>query len=297
MKDYASLRKQNNVTLAAVLVLLVCLVISTALLMGRLLAYTQVEQVQRIPLTKSNGVTHVTSSTRRGSASTANPRWLAATPVFLTAPGAVTRDENTVWQGQTEVEIFSIRYDNASGETTVHSSNGAKVLAPGVGGSYSFELENTGDVSLDCTMEMNAWFSDSEYPIPIYVRVTDHQGNFLLGSESEMVDVLRLNEVSESGTVAAGHVLPYTLEWEWPFEQDDAYDTLLGNLAVEQDITLTIEIKTTATCSEDSDNEGGVPPTGDSSQVELYAVMMVVSLAGILLLLLPRRKEEANEAS
>ena len=185
--------------------------------------------------------------------------------------------------------------DNATGETTVHSRNDVKVLAPGVGSSYRFELENTGNVALEFTMEMDAWFSHEEYPIPVQVRVTDYREEYLLGSGTEMVDVLRLADVDESGTLAVGHVIPYTLEWEWPFEMDDAYDTMLGNLAMDQDITLTIAIRTTATYTPDDDSDG-IPATGDHFQVGLYSVMMVASLAGILLLLLQRGKEETNEA-
>jgi hypothetical protein len=40
--------------------------------------------------------------------------------------------------------------------------------------------------------------------------------------------------------------MPYILQWRWPFDIDDEYDTMLGNLAVEEDISLTIVIRTTA---------------------------------------------------
>lgn len=295
MNEYASLKKQNNGTLAPLWTMLICLVISAALLLSRLLVYSPTAQIQRIPLTRSNGITRVTSSAPRASSVLMNPRLLAATPAFLAAPGFAAQDENTVWSGETQVEIFSIRYDNATGETTVHSRNDVKVLAPGVGSSYRFELENTGNVALEFTMEMDAWFSHEEYPIPVQVRVTDYREEYLLGSGTEMVDVLRLADVDESGTLAVGHVIPYTLEWEWPFEMDDAYDTMLGNLAMDQDITLTIAIRTTATYTPDDDSDG-IPATGDHFQVGLYSVMMVASLGGILLLLLHRGKEETNEA-
>lgn len=294
MKDYASLRKKNNGALVMIIVLAVCVALTATLLFGRLLSFSPADRTQRIPLTESNGITHVIPNPR----SALRPgRLLAAPPMMLASPGFEARDENTVWEGQTDVEIFSISYDNETGETTVRSQNDMKVLAPGVGDSYSFELENTGNVSLDYTLEMDAWFSDAEYPIPVRVRVTNGSGEALLGTEEEMVDVLRLKEVQESGTIAAGYVRGYTLEWEWPFDLDDEYDTLLGNLAVEQDITLTIQIRTTATCSDDPDAPGGDhPATGDTEQVGFYAILMVVSLAGILFILLTTRKEEVNEA-
>ena len=297
MKDYASLRKKNNGALAAIIVLTLCVVLTATLLFGRLLSFSPANRTQRIPLTESNGITHVTPAPRTAAPLPAMPRLLAAPPMVLASPGFEASDENTVWSGETDVEIFSISYDNETGETTVRSHDDAKVLAPGVGDSYSFELENTGNVSLDYTLEMDAWFSDTEYPIPVVVSVENGGGEWLLGSGEEMVDVLRLSEVKEAGVIAAGYVRGYTLHWEWPFEVDDVYDTMLGNLAVDQDITLTIQIRTTAMYSEDPNAPGGDhPATGDTSKVGMYAVLMVASLAGILILLLNTRKEEANEA-
>lgn len=298
MNNYASLRKKNSGNLAILIALGICVLLSATLLCSRLLTYSTTEPVQQIPLTKSNGVTRVTASQAPSAAVPATPKMLVAMPLLNSKAAFEARDENVVWSGETDIEIFSIRYENESGEVTVRSQDGAKVLAPGVGGSYSFELANTGKVSLDYTMEMDAWYSDTQYPIPVVVRVTDSADQYLLGSAEEPVEVLRLKEVKDSGTIAAGYVRQYTLEWEWPFEDNDAYDTMLGNAAMDEDITLTIQIRTTAEGSSDPNAPGGdVPKTGDDTRVGVYALLMVISLAGILVILLLYRKEEANEAS
>ena len=296
MKDYASLRQSNKSRALAIVALALCVLLSATMLFSRLMVYSPMSDCQYIPLTKSNGITRVTQSTRPTIA-LGNPMLLTARPLFLAAPGFEVRDPNTVWSGETDVEIFSIRYDNESGETTVRSQDGTKVLAPGTSSTYEFALENTGNVALDYTLEMEAWFSDAEYPIPVVASVVGHEGEYLLGSAEEMVDVLRLEEVRQSGTVAAGNIMPFSLNWEWPFELDDEYDTMLGNMAVEEDLTLTVVIRTTASYSEDPDEPGGIPPqTGDTAQIELYAIMMVASLAGVLLILLLRNKEKKHEA-
>lgn len=138
---------------------------------------------------------------------------------------------------------------------------------------------------------MEAYFSRDDRPIPVEARVTDYRGNYLAGSKTGKADVLELNKVSQTGTLTAGYVAPYTLEWEWPFEGEDAYDTMLGNLALEEDITLTVVIKTTASYTADADTDSGIPKTGDTSQIELAFTVMTVSAAGLLLLLiLPRRR-------
>ena len=296
MKDYASLRQSNKSRALAIVALALCVILSATMLFSRLMVYSPRSDCQYIPLTKSNGITRVTQSTRPTIA-LGTPVLLTARPLFLAAPGFEVWDPNTVWSGETDVEIFSIRYDNESGETTVRSQDGTKVLAPGTGSTYEFALENTGNVSLDYTLEMEAWFSDAEYPIPVVASVVGHEGEYLLGSAEEMVDVLRLEEVRQSGTVAAGNIMPFSLNWEWPFELDDEYDTMLGNMAVEEDLTLTVVIKTTASYSADPDEPGGSPPqTGDTAQIELYAIMMVAYLAGVLLILLLRKKEKEHEA-
>ena len=296
MRQYASLKKRNSGVLAGIVVLSVCVLLSAILLNSRLMGFVTQSKRQNIPLTKSNGITQVTAETGPRAAAMGTPRLLtAASPILTAKPGFQTKDENTIWSGETNIEIFSISYDNATGATTVRSQDGDKVLAPGVEGKYEFALENTGNVTLDYTMAMGSFFSHPEYAIPVNVAVTDGEGNYLLGSADEMVDVLRLNEISEAGTVSAKHQQNYTLYWEWPFEEDDAYDTMLGNLAVDKDITLTITIKTTAQYNGTPGSGGGVP-TGDNTQLGMYAVMMAASLMGLVLLLYLRRKEETNEA-
>jgi LPXTG-motif cell wall-anchored protein len=220
----------------------------------------------------------------------ANHRLLTANPGFR------TYDENTVWASHTDVEIFRISYKNGSGQVTVNSSNGDKLLAPGTTNRYQFALENTGNVALDYTLSMEAYFSHQDHPIPIYARVVDYKGNYLLGTAENTVDVLGLNDVQKSGSLTAGYIAPYTLEWEWPFELDDQYDTMLGNMAVDEDITLTIVIKTTASYSEKPDTEAGLPQTGDDTNILLLTGLMVASGAALLFLVIFRPKQEEENA-
>lgn len=294
MNHYPALRKLNNGRAMALAVLALCVVISTCMLFSRLMDYVAADKCQYIPLTQSNGITHVTASSGDTMQLVPNTKLLMS-PALLSSPSFRVTDDNTVWSGKTQVEIFRVSYDNASGETTVHSKGGDKVLAPGTSNTYEFALENTGNVALDYTMSMEAYFSHNEYPIPVQVRVTDYQKNLLTGTQTAMADVLTLNNVKQSGVVAAGNVYPYTLEWEWPFEGgDDAYDTMLGDLAKEEDITLTIVINTTASCNIDPTASGGVPKTGDTSNIGLFAGLLALSLIGfvVVAVLLKRRNDE-----
>ena len=89
---------------------------------------------------------------------------------------------------------------------------------------------------------------------------------------------------------------PYTLEWQWPFEGDDVYDTMLGNLAVEEEITLTIKINVLSSYTPDAGDDDGIPKTGDSGAVLLaFAAMVVSGVCLLVLMLLPWQKRRDND--
>ena len=111
--------------------------------------------------------------------------------------------------------------------------------------------------------------------------------------------MLELDGYEEEGKINSGRKYNYSLDWRWPFERfdgdgldsNDAYDTMLGNLAVDEDLTLHIIIRTMAWVDE--------VPTGDSTNIYLWGGMAVASLAGIgilLVLIRRRRKNESDES-
>ena len=291
MNDYAALRQKNNGRLPAAIVLLLCVVLSASMLFSRLMVFTPADTRHYIPLTKGNGLTHVTAAPLSGETAA-----LPAMPLMLTAqPGFQTYDKNTVWSSETDIEIFRVTYQNGASQVTVNSQNGDSLLAPGTDNTYEFVLENTGNVDLQYTMSMEAWFSHTDYPIPVFVKLTDLNGQYLLGSETETAPVLDLNSISREGTVRAGHLVPFTLYWEWPFELDDEYDTMLGNMAVDEDITLTIVIRTSASYTDSPNPDDDEPPkTGDTTELTFLFVLMIGSAVGLAVLLMPRKKREAN---
>ena len=304
MQEYTHLRQQKSM-LIPVVALALCVVLSACMLFSRLVGFVTEDASLMIPLTESNGVTKVASfqrvQTQAPSAALLSNRSNAVVvpldneekvkPTDPAKPGFQVEDKNTVWEGKTDVEIFRVSYENGEGQITVQSGKGDKVIAPGTENAYSFTLHNTGNVPLDYVLEMEAYFSDGEKVIPVKARVVDYNGKYLVGSADGFADVLELNTVREQGSLSAGYIAPYTLQWQWPFEGDDDYDTWLGNLAAEEDITLTIVIRTTA----EFGGEGGKPPQTGDQEILVAAVVMVGSFAGLLVvLLLPKRKREAT---
>lgn len=303
MNGYASLRKKNNGTALAVSALALCVVLSASVLCERLAAYTTRDRIHYIPLTKSEGITTVLTGqpdengdihfAEAAAFRPQQPVVLAYSPI-LTANWFRVVDENTVWQGETDIEIFRLSYENGQGQITVQSGSGQKVIAPGTSNTYSFSLENTGSHAVEYSMTMEAYFTDGTHTIPVNARVYDKYGNYYAGTEEAMVDVLELNGVSDSGILKAGYIMPYTLQWEWPFEEDDAYDTMLGNLAVEEDISLTIVINTTASYTPDppSGGDGEPPKTGDTAIMWTMGAMAASGAALLVLLILPKRRKK-----
>ena len=210
-------------------------------------------------------------------------------------PGFEASDDNTVWSTNTQVEIFRVSYVNGEQVITVNSSNGDKIIAPGTENSYTFKLKNTGNVALDYTMEVDAYFAPADIKIPITGRLNRYDGKWVVGGKDEYANVSVLDSAEDNATLGAGKYTYYTLDWLWPFESgDDELDTLLGNLAAEQELSFTIIIKTTATESSNPyDNSGITPPqTGDNSNLTLWIVLAVSSFMMMLFLIFCQNKEK-----
>lgn len=312
MNTYSSLRKQNNGTMAAVIALVMCVVLSATVLLSRLAIFAAADPRLYIPLTRSQGITTVLEGTRTesGTISFRDDSFNRANHILLTAkPNMQVRDKDKVWAGETEVEIFKLNYDrddntvyfDSGSPFSVISSTPDKVVAPGTGNLYEFFLENTGNVPLDYTVKVEAWFGDEDdatddIVIPIFANLKTLEDKYLLGSASTKAPVILLDGIENRGSVGVNKVIPYSLEWEWPFELNDEYDTWLGNLAVDQDITLTIRITTQASYSADPNTDDGLPKTGDDSQILVFGALMAMSAVMLVILLIPKRRQEENHA-
>lgn len=207
--------------------------------------------------------------------------------------GFTVSDADKVWLATTDVEIFKTAYQNGENKITV-DGNGDKVIAPGTENSYSFTLENSSDTALGYSLEIKAYFSNPDKPIPVTVRFHDNDGGYLLGGDNTYEDVIQLNTILlEDEALGAGRLATYTLDWQWSFEGDDAYDTELGNLAAAGDQTLTIEIRTVATQYEDPEYSGGdLPITGDDFSFLWWLLAALLALFAIRYVILARKREE-----
>ena len=290
MNTEMSKKKSTGNLLALILILLLCLTVSVSLLFGRVIPYTSAKFVNVHSLTE-NAVepdSNATSSNGENEQTT-----------------YISDDEKhePAFHMEAEEEIFRLFYDE-TGKITVTGPEGSedKLIAPGTSNVYQFTLANTGEVALDYHMTMEAYYTGTDLRIPVDARVWDHNNRYLVGSPDNKADVLELNGVEDSGELGAGRYAVYNLEWEWPFESgDDAYDTMLGDLAVDQDMTLHIVIRTVAVHDNDPDdpNSGLINPpyTGDESQLLLLCLLSAGSFAGLCIMVfafirLGRKEEE-----
>lgn len=272
------IRKRSSGNLIAlILILFLCLAVSVSLLFARVIPYTSAKFVNVHSLTETApiipDVTDVTAPD--GTIETIETDNEVHNPEFH-----IEFDE----------EIFKLSYDE-TGKITVIGPEGStdKLIAPGTSNIYQFTLANKGDVAVDYYMEMEAYYTGTDLWIPVDARVWDHTNRYLAGSADNKVDVLELNNVEVSGELGAGRYAVYNLEWEWPFERgDDVYDTMLGDLAVDQDMTLHIVIRTVAVHDDDPDdpNSGLINPpyTGDESQLLLLCLLSAGSFAGLCIM-------------
>jgi len=216
---------------------------------------------------------------------------------YTSAGFTVTDQNEVVWETETEVEIFKVAYENGEGFVTAKSFNGEKIVAPGTENSYMFKLKNSGDTEITYTLNVDAFITPGDNMIPIEARISRYDEEWIVGGPDEWVGVPVLDTASDEASLSPGRYTYYTLDWRWPFESgNDEYDTFLGNLAAEEDITITIVISTTAVAEEGTEpggDEGLVPPdTGDNSILSIWISLAVGAALFLIIILVYRMKEE-----
>ncbi|MBR5248160.1 MAG: sortase B protein-sorting domain-containing protein, partial [Lachnospiraceae bacterium] len=259
---------------------------------------TQSAGQETVESTEQAAGTEQTESTNQ-SGGTNKPQGTTQGTEEQKSPGFQTYDEASVWTTNTQVEIFRISHENDDHEVTVSSDNGDKIIAPGTRNSYTFKLKNTGNVPMDYTVSIDAYFTPGDVAMPITGRLSRHDGKWIVGDQEEYAEVATLNGAQDSATLSQGRYCYYVLEWEWPYESgNDNWDTWLGDLAVSQDLTFTIVINTTATESTNpSADIGMIPKTGDDSMVALWVILAAGSLLIIIILMFLKTREGKTQGS
>lgn len=166
------------------------------------------------------------------------------------------------WESGKNVEIFKSSYQNGDGVYTVASKNGDKLFAPGTTAKYLFVMQNDGNIAVDYVTDLQFSVKISDEFVengnfPIKVRLYNDRGEYLIGDKDTFVSVFDAANIGHIGLLGASSYDTYTLELNWPFDGDDELDTSLGNLSVEDGVSLTLKINVYAEESLDSSAQGG----------------------------------------
>lgn len=198
-----------------------------------------------------------------------------------------------------EIQIFNAEYES-DGNITVKSAFGNHVVAPGTENSYDIYVRNVGKVPISYVLEAQSRITfdvnGKQIEIPIKANFSDPNNNYLLGSENEKVSLAKLDKLKDSSGLSPEHQAKYTLNWSWPFDGDDEFDTLLGNMAAEGE-ELTVKVAFSVAASYDPNAEGGTLMTGDSTNIGLWVALFVTSTFTLIILLFLRKKENDEENS
>ena len=300
MKEH-SLRP-SRLAVSAAIVLLLCAVASLVILFERLSGFASQgsEFSHVIPLTGTAlqlpGAAPLEETPEGILSETSDVLFLGETRTETDDSG------ETVYHSDIRAEIFRAAYENAEGLVTVENGGeaGERLIAPGTANRYVFTLRNTTSLPMDYRLEVDALVQGTEETLTLQVRVWDSEGKYLLGEKEQYAALEQLDHTHDEGVLGADRNAVYTLEWTWPFEQGgDERDTLLGNLAVGEEISLQIVIRTTAMADPSPEDphikHKGIPTTGDASTPAIPLALMGTGAALTGLVLLPsfvRRKKE-----
>ena len=193
-----------------------------------------------------------------------------------------------------DLDIFDIRYKNDQGHITVEGFDGQKVVAPGTDVEYTIRVRNTDKVAIDYELLPSVEFF-TEHKLPLYVRILDHNDDYILGSAKEWVEISEINGTVHRNTLLKGECVEYTFQWKWPYEQgNDEFDTLLGNL---NNAGLKVSFTVNAAANLDVNLNGGVLPsllTSGTLGIFIFALLLLIAIILLILSIINRRLKKAE---
>ena len=278
MKDYASLKKKQNGSRTIAMIMAVLLVIemcSLTMLFSRVVDFTSDNRGYVISLTEG---AEKSKFAKKDTATTGFivPTYVADPDIYFIEPqdkinekdfGYRVYDKDQFWSVDTDAEVFHLTYDQDKDELTVVSDGtfkreNAKVIAPGTSEDYKLTVANFGPRDLKYLIYLEAWIDAKDAEgndlwIPLNSKFYNSTDGIYFGSDgtSDWHEYDYIDKTGEIRPIASGSSREYHVEWEWPFERfdgegldaNDAYDTMLGDLAAEgADLRAYIRIKTVA---------------------------------------------------
>ncbi|MDH6363752.1 hypothetical protein M2139_000589 [Enterococcus sp. PF1-24] len=182
---------------------------------------------------------------------------------YITKSDEVTETARVAkwFEGATmELDLFKDAYatdDTASysGENSVKSADGDKVVAPGTTHSYEFSPALTGsapEVAYRMEFEVTGEYTgdwNNYYPLLFTLVTTSGGVDTTVVTDVSLDDLIAaMNDSANAlvygpGEVASSENTKYTISWNWPFSTDEATDekdTALGLAAIDADLEINL---------------------------------------------------------
>ena len=191
-----------------------------------------------------------------------------------------------------EVHIFAIQYTNENDEIIIQSANGEKVVAPGSKSSCIVRLRNADEYAIDYELAPKVTYS-TRYQIPLKIKLSNANGEYLLGSADEWATLQDLRELKYTNTLTKAEAAEFNLEWMWPYENgNDEFDTELGNQKRDVGVEVSFEFHAVANVSLDANGGwAGHPDMGKNIALAVAASIFLVSIISLTVVIIKRRKE------
>lgn len=205
---------------------------------------------------------------------------------------------NLAWDERTEVRADGTARMGLFGEThqNVASSNGERVFAPGTGMTNETRLENESGGQIRYIAVM--YRIKDEPSLPVEPELSG--SGFEDASDYPLPDGVQEGQVvrAVAGTVEAGGVQDFGIEWSWEYFEDegrDAADTDLGNTAAyfeADDVTagLYIVVEDDSSGTTASYIYPSLPKTGDDVAATAGALLATAAASFLIAVAARRRK-------
>ena len=206
----------------------------------------------------------------------------------------VGESQDKVWESGKNVSIFKTSYENGKGAVTVASQNGDSLIAPGVETIYKFTMYNSGNMAIvyETDLDFNLRIGDKDqknYTFPLLVRLCTQDGEYLIGNETEWVNVENAVLSQHISTLGANSYETFELHLMWQFEGgNDELDTLYGNDSASYGVNLTMGIDTYAEQHPDATATGGTlidPDAKTEVGGEFRIIWFIILMVNIAILI------------
>lgn len=205
---------------------------------------------------------------------------------------SVEEGEEDIWESGKEVTIFKANYVNGEGETTVVSQDGTKLIAPGTQSTYKFTMYNNGNIAVVYEIDLDFILKigdkiQNEFIFPLKARLLIENGNYLIGDETEWVNVADATLSKHVSVLGARSYETFVLELLWEFDGgNDALDTMYGDASAEKGVKLTLGINTYAEEHIDPAATGGtrVDISEKSERIEQRVLWIIILLLSAIII-------------